>query len=352
MNSLARLILPLLAVSTIAAQAPPAAEVPLSLDLPEGALLAAGPAPDLELLYTGDVIGYVEDCGCKQNPAGGLARRAWLVSQIKTNYPETPVVLLDAGNFSDNPTEKGDIRTAALLKEMVGLGYKAVSVGDRDLTMGYDDLMKRIQGLPMQFISTNIVTQGTKTPIFAPYAIVEAKGRDGKPIRIGVLSVVRYTPVWQKSGPSGTNLAAAPVLEMVRTYYPEVRAKSDVVVLMAALAKDDARDVARQLPELDMIIGSYGGIYSQKEEREGKVAMYYTGNQGKRIGESRITLDATRKPSEIRTYVHFLTANYPSDKAMTDRLAALTPAKPTDEQPRPVKLMAKPGLTPQPPGSH
>jgi 2',3'-cyclic-nucleotide 2'-phosphodiesterase (5'-nucleotidase family) len=139
---------------------------------------------------------------------------------------------------------------------------------------------------------------------------------------------------------------------MVRTYYPEVRAKSDVVVLMAALAKDDARDVARQLPELDMIIGSYGGIYSQKEEREGKVAMYYTGNQGKRIGESRITLDATRKPSEIRTYVHFLTANYPSDKAMTDRLAALTPAKPTDEQPRPVKLMAKPGLTPQPPGSH
>ena len=354
MRALFRLTLPLLAVSAVAAQTVPSAEVALSLDLPEGALVAPGPAPDLELLYTGDVIGYLEDCGCKMNPAGGLARRAWLVNQIRTNYPETPLVLLDAGNFSDNPTEKGDIRTAALLKEMVNLGYKAVSVGDRDLTMGYDDLMKRIDGVPMPFISTNIVTQGTTNPVFPPYAVVETRAKDGKPLRIGVLAVIRYTPVWQKSGPKGTNLAVAPVVEMLRRYYAEVRAKSDLVVLLASLAKDDLREVARQLPEFDMIVGSYGGIYSTKEEREGKVAIYYTGNQGKRIGESRILLDASRRPSEIRSYMHFLTANYPSDRQMADRIAALAPTKPgepQDAQPHPAKLVPK-GLQPNPPGSH
>src|SRR5262245_21450725 len=323
--------LSLAVIGAIAAQTPPA-EVPLSLDLPEGALLAAGAQPDLELLYTGDVIGYLEDCGCKINPAGGLARRAWLVGQIKKNYPGTPILLLDTGNFSDNPTEKGDIRTVALLKEMAGLGYKVVGVGERDLTMGYDDLAKRIEGLPMKFISTNIVTQGTKKPIFAPYAIVDVPGRDGKPIRVGVLSTVRYTPVWQKSGPAGTNLAAAPVLEMVKTFLPEVREKSDVVVLMAALAKDDAHEVARQLPDIDVLIGSYGGIYSSLEEREGKVPVYYTGNQGKRIGESRINLAAGRRPSEIRTYIHFLTAKYPSDKEMADRVAALSGTKKTEPE--------------------
>jgi 2',3'-cyclic-nucleotide 2'-phosphodiesterase (5'-nucleotidase family) len=348
MKTLARLTLPLLAFGTIAAQSPtpPAPDVPLSLNLPEGALVAPGPAPDLELLYTGDVIGYLEDCGCKVNPAGGLARRAWLVNQIKTNYPETPLVLLDAGNFSDNPTEKGDVRTAALLKEMVNLGYKAVAVGDRDLTMGYDDLMKRIEGLPMPFISTNIVKQGTSDPVFPPYTVVEAKGKDGKPIRIGVLAVIRYTPVWQKSGPKGTNLATAPVVDSVRRYYAEVRAKSDAVVLIASLAKDDVRELATQFPDLDMIIGNYGGIYSDKEERAGKVPIYYTGNQGKRIGESRIMLDASRHPSEIRSYVHFLTANYPSDRQMADRIAALAPPKPgteeKDAQPHPAKLVLKP----------
>jgi len=357
MRPLFRLSLPLLAFGAVAAQTtPPAPEVPLSLNLPEGALVAPGPAPDLELLYTGDVIGYLEDCGCKMNPAGGLARRAWLVNQIRTNYPETPIVLLDAGNFSDNPTEKGDIRTSALLREMVNLGYKAVSIGDRDLTMGYDDLAKRTEGVPLQFLSTNIVTQGTTDPVYAPYAIVEAKGKDGKPVRVGVMGVIRFSPVWQKSGPKGTNLALAPVVEMVKRYYPEVRAKSDIVVLLASLAKDDVHEIAKQLPDLDMIVGNYGGIFSGKEEREGKVAIYYTGNQGKRVGESRITLDPSRHPSDIRTYMHFLTANYPSDRAMADRIAALAPAKPTaegeDAKPHPVKLSPKSGLQPSPPGSN
>jgi 2',3'-cyclic-nucleotide 2'-phosphodiesterase (5'-nucleotidase family) len=98
MKTLARLTLPLLAFGTIAAQSPaqpPAPDVPLSLNLPEGALVAPGPAPDLELLYTGDVIGYLEDCGCHLNPAGGLSRRAWLLNQLQANYPTTPLVLFD-----------------------------------------------------------------------------------------------------------------------------------------------------------------------------------------------------------------------------------------------------------------
>ncbi len=44
--------------------APPAApNVPRTLAVPDGALVAAGKAPELELLYTGDVIGFIEPCG-------------------------------------------------------------------------------------------------------------------------------------------------------------------------------------------------------------------------------------------------------------------------------------------------
>ena len=44
--------------------APPAApKVPRSLQVPDGALVASGKAPELELLYTGDVIGFIEPCG-------------------------------------------------------------------------------------------------------------------------------------------------------------------------------------------------------------------------------------------------------------------------------------------------
>jgi hypothetical protein len=47
-----------------AAPAAPAAQaVPRTLDVPDGALVAAGKAPEVDLLFTGDVIGYIEPCG-------------------------------------------------------------------------------------------------------------------------------------------------------------------------------------------------------------------------------------------------------------------------------------------------
>jgi len=58
------------------------------------------------------------------------------LNQLQTNYPAMPLVLLDTGNFSDNPTEVGDLRTATLLQSMKKLGYKAINIGERDLTLG------------------------------------------------------------------------------------------------------------------------------------------------------------------------------------------------------------------------
>lgn len=52
------------AAAPAAPPAPPGApKVPRTLDVPAGALVAPGPAPELELLYTGDAIGFIEPCG-------------------------------------------------------------------------------------------------------------------------------------------------------------------------------------------------------------------------------------------------------------------------------------------------
>jgi 5'-nucleotidase len=324
--------------STAKAQAPPppGTAIPRTLDVPDGALVAPGAAPELGVLYTGDVIGYLEDCGCHLNPAGGLARRAWLLNQLKTNYPATPFVLMDSGNFSDNPTELGDLRTAALLESMKTLGYKAINIGERDLTLGYDDFVKRTEGLGLSFISTNIVKQGTKEPAFTPWAIVEVVGTSRKPVRLGVMGVDRYSPVWQKAGPAGTNLGMAAPADMIAMYLPKLRAESDVVVLLASLSREDAHDLAKRFPEIDLVLGSYAGFFTTIEEREGPVRIVYTGNQGKRIGESRITLDAKRRVADVSSYLHFLTVRYPTDKATEDSIAAVVaktkPAKPGESK--------------------
>jgi len=315
------LVLPITLLAAGAAAETAVPTVPRSLEIPDGALVAAGKAPELDVLYTGDVIGYLEDCGCHLNPAGGLARRAWLLNQLQSNYPSTPLVLVDSGNFSDNPTESGDLRTATLLQSMKRLGYKAVNIGERDLTLGYDDFMKRTEGLGLSFLSTNIVKQGTKDPVFAPTASFTVKGTSGKPVRVGVLGVIRYNPVWQKAGPTGTNLGLAAPADMIATYLPKLRAESDVVILLSSLSREDAHDLAKRFQDIDLVLGAYAGYYNAMDDLDGRVHVLYTGNQGKRIGESRITLDAARRVSDVTSYMHFLTVRYPTDKAMEDSIA-------------------------------
>jgi len=344
--SIAAAVLPVVAAPP-AAPAPAANSpaIPRTLDVPNNALVAPGPPPELDLLYTGDVIGYLEDCGCHMNPAGGLSRRAWLLGQLENNYPATPLVLLDSGNFSDNPTEKGDLRTATLLKSMKRLGYRAVNIGERDLTLGYEDFVTRTKGTGLSFLSTNIVKQGTKDTVFDPYVVFTVEGTSRKPVRIGVMGVDRYSPVWQKAGPPGSNLALAAPADMIAKVLPKVRAESDVVILLAALSKEDAHDLAIQFPEIDLVLGAYAGVFSTVEEREGNTRIYYTGNQGKRIGESRVTLDAARHITDVTTYMHFLTVRYPVDKTMDESIADVIAKTKAVEEPdvAPVKAPAAGG---------
>ena len=110
------------------------------------------------------------------------------------------------------------------------LGYAASGIGERDVALGYDEFRKRTSGAPFPFVSTNFVRKDNGEPAFKPWAVIEAPRGGGKPpIRVGVLSAVRFNPMFLKAGPEGTNLAIAPPAKMVARYIDEVRRSADVV---------------------------------------------------------------------------------------------------------------------------
>lgn len=286
----------------------------------EKTLVSAGERPDAVLMYTGDVIGYLEDCGCKKNPAGGLARRAWVIKQVKNRFPGVPMLLLDSGNFSDNPTPEGDRQTHTLLQAMAQLGYEIVNIGERDIRLGYDEFRERTKDAPFHFISANIVKKGTGEPIFEPHAVVELGGAGSQPkVKVGVIGVARYNPIFLKAGPDGSNMVIAHHVESVKTQLQALQAKKvDVVVLLAALHLHDAKEIAEQVPGIDYVFGAYGGMSS--EEDVGQTSVLYCGNRGQRIAEARVRLPAAGQDQAISAIdtlrMHFLTAEYPESSEM------------------------------------
>jgi 5'-nucleotidase/UDP-sugar diphosphatase len=257
------------------------------------------------------------------NPSGGLARRAWLIEQVKKALPDAAVLLADTGNFSDNPTPAGEAKTRSLLEGMARLGYQVVNVGERDLVSGYDALKARTEGLPLTFVSSNLVRHDTKEPIFKPYTVLKLQGGKGrKEVRVGVLGVVRFNPVFQKAGPGGANVVIAPPLDALQKLVPEVRKQADVVVLLAALHRDDARALARSVPGIDFVLGAFANTISPTEdETEGTTQLRYVGNQGKYVSESRVSLGPDGKVVSVSNYMHTLTARYPDDPATLQWLA-------------------------------
>ena len=51
------------------------------------------------------------------------------------------MLLVDSGNFSDNPTPQGDAKTRALVEAMGKIGYAAANVGERDVKLGPGEYM-------------------------------------------------------------------------------------------------------------------------------------------------------------------------------------------------------------------
>ena len=221
-------------------------------------------------------------------------------------------MLLDSGNISDNPSPQGDVKTMGLVEGMNRLGYRAVNVGERDLVLGYDAFVARTKAAKFPFVSTNIVRRDTGKPVFAPYEVFEVARSQGNPVRVGVLGVARFNPIFLKSGPDDSNLVIRMPEEAVAEYLGEVREKADVVVLLAALHVEDARAIVRAVPGIDIVVGSYGGMYTTRDEREGKTVLAYSGNQGKRIGETRLFLAPDRSIESTSSYLYFLTAAYPA----------------------------------------
>jgi 2',3'-cyclic-nucleotide 2'-phosphodiesterase (5'-nucleotidase family) len=256
---------------------------------------------------------------------------------LQSKFTDAGFVLLDTGNFSDNPTPEGEAKTRLLIEGMGRLGYAASGVSERDLAMGYDEFTRQTAGAKFPFVSSNIVREDTKEPVFKPYVIVESKRSGGKPpVRIGVLGVVRLNPVFRKAGPDDTNLVILPPLDALKRYIETVRKNSDIVVLLGSIHKDDAREVVRALPGIDFVFGAYGGIYSSAEEAEGATRLFYTGNQGKRMGETRVYLGPDGRMVSQNSYLYFLTANYPDDPEMAafvqKSLATLNQFKPAAKQ--------------------
>ncbi len=196
------------------------------------------------------------------------------------------------------------------------LEYAAANVGERELFLGYEEFQNRIAKAKFPLLTGNIVLQGTEESIVTPYIIEKVKTAKGKTCKLGILGLTKFNKTFQKSGPKGKNIVTINPIDTAKKYVPEMKKKADVIIILAALPKDEAHLLAKENPDIDLILAHHGSIFTVGKEVEGSTNIVYTGNQGGRIFELRLYLDDQNKFSELIKHAHYLTREYPEDQKM------------------------------------
>ena len=248
------------------------------------------------------------------------------------SYPASPLLLVDAGDWTGDPTPQGGLQTDGLIEGMNALGYKVANLSLRELAQGYDLFQTHRKKAQFEFVSANLVWQDTGEPVVSPTTIVKTSLRDGarsKEVRIGFIGLTRHDPAFLKEVPGGRRIVTIDPMAAAEKWVPILKPKTDVIVALVAMDLDKARQVPKKARDIDLILGGDGApgrtaMQTRTDDfpedtQMGRTRLLYAGDQGKFLGEVRLFFDGERKIASTQRAVIGLSREWPDE----EKLAAL-----------------------------
>ena len=222
-----------------------------------GPIFEGWSVPDAALVISGEMLGYIEPCGCAglENQKGGLRRRHTLLKQLADEG--WPLAAIDVGGHIRRFGPQAGIKLDTILLALQTMDYSAVALGPTDLQLPPDRLLSALIDDANPFVAANI-SFNPESDVFAgldfapPTRILQAGNR-----RIGVTAILGEQYQAKVDGadlqfsPSGETLAAA-LSELSNT-------GCDTIVVLSHATPDESRALAQQFPEgIDYIVTAGG----------------------------------------------------------------------------------------------
>ena len=297
---------------------------------------AAGDATQhLTLAFTGNTIGFLENCGCKANQAGGVARRATVLDRIRRVHPATLVV--DAGNAFILPERQiePDYLTRAeqrlYLRAMDLMRYDAAAIGTTELSYGLDWFRAAATGIRTSYLCANVTAGGVA--IAPASTIMRVGGR-----RVAIVGV--FEPPQGNAAPPLFEERTLPLLvenpiAALRRVIPPLRRQADLVVVLGRLTPETIRSLVRACPGIDVVVSTEyelptpspraAGHESQKEDVPGFLGptlVLYTDIRNYGLASADLDLDARSRITSAQWTHHWLYEDVPDHPVVRSLLTS------------------------------
>jgi 2',3'-cyclic-nucleotide 2'-phosphodiesterase (5'-nucleotidase family) len=231
---LAFLVLPMMAL-----QASPLPQ-PVAVS-PETSLLAPNAVVTITILHTNDFHGYLDPT--TSDP--GMARTARVINDVRAAVGAANVALFDAGDEMQGTLLSNYFKGASTIDIFNALGYNAATIGNHEFDWGQTTLLSRTQQAAYPFVAANLVSgscaAGNWTlPAFvdSPW-ITQTVGAPGNQIVLGIIGVSSQETPYITKAENVTGLCFKDPAQSIIHYYNDVKAASDVVIVLSHIGYTD-----------------------------------------------------------------------------------------------------------------
>jgi 2',3'-cyclic-nucleotide 2'-phosphodiesterase (5'-nucleotidase family) len=218
---------------------------------------------------------------------GGMAQLATVIQREKANCPQC--IVLSCGDLVQGTPVSTMFRGAPIFEIANGLGFDVATLGNHDFDYGWKTTLDFIKIAKYPMVSANVVN-GDGSLFTKPYVILKAAG-----LRVAVIGAMTPSLKRLQLPVSLGSVRALPLTESLRPYLPELKQKSDVIVLLAHLTPEDEDEVLRTIPEIQVIIG--GHIHFGLKEMKGTATQWLFRVQGNgvELGRMDLQVDPVKK---------------------------------------------------------
>lgn len=262
----------------------------------DGFATPAERASRLVILSTAAMLGGLESAGVCCHSSGGLARRAVFYNEVRATEPA--VLVVDAGDFVEaESASRGDglAISRMMAATMSRLQYDAWTPGEMELGYGMDHLIALIDLLDGRAVSANVVDE-TGRPFLSPWTIQSIGG-----LAVGVTGITDPNLLNDLNG-TGSRRAAADFRLLdagvaLHNSVQEMVGKVDLVVVLAHVPAELARELASIVPGIDVMICGHRPRYASPPEAVNGVPLVMAGDSGLYHYQFVLDLDPMGHPS-------------------------------------------------------
>ena len=240
--------------------------------------------------------------GVENLAVGGFARLATAVTEIRENRSREgePVLLLDAGDFLGG----GAFAWLALngstpeLTTMQEMGYDAVTIGNHEYDYGPDVLAQYLlkAGYPEAHRDTLVLASNTKAPSDHQLATRNLYRNTGmfeleNGLKVGVFGILGKDAI-QVIGDSG-DVQFLNQYQTARQVVDELEDRgADVIVVISHSGVEEDRELAKQVPGIDIIVGGHCHTELHEPVLQGATIIVQAGSLGMYLGQLELAYNS------------------------------------------------------------